>query len=173
MACIAEILLIEPEFSPVWSQYIGLLIPRDATHHIFSNASYAGIGGWSPDFQIQWRVTRADLLILGFPMKIIKKYADEPLDAVGEGLHINPLKFIAAIINLWLIVKLVQTLPPCLISYIIDLLLDNMSYLFWLRITASTCDPVVSNLCVIVLQPFWSLLVNISLTFRIATFQEN
>jgi hypothetical protein len=52
MECIAGMLL-EPEFSPVWSQYIGLIIPRDATHQILSDASYAGIGGWSPDFHIQ------------------------------------------------------------------------------------------------------------------------
>jgi hypothetical protein len=44
MACVAA-LLLAPEFSPVWSQYIGLLVPRDATHTILSNASYAGIGG--------------------------------------------------------------------------------------------------------------------------------
>jgi hypothetical protein len=53
MVCIAK-LLIEPEFSPAWSQYIGLLIPFKATHRILSNASYAGIGGWLPDFHIQW-----------------------------------------------------------------------------------------------------------------------
>jgi hypothetical protein len=146
MACIAEVLL-EPEFSPVWSQYIGLLVPREATHRILSGASYAGIGGWSPDFHIQWRVTRADLVILGFPMKLIDKYAEEPLDSATEGLHINPLEFLAAIINLWLTVKLVQTLPLCLTGYIIDLLSDNTSALSWLRVTASTRDPRLQPLC--------------------------
>jgi hypothetical protein len=48
MACIAD-LLLEPKFSPVWSQYIELLIPCNATHQILSDASYAGIGGWLPD----------------------------------------------------------------------------------------------------------------------------
>jgi hypothetical protein len=50
MECIAEFLL-EPEFSPVWSQYIGLLIPRNTTHQFLSDAGY--VGGWSPDFQVQ------------------------------------------------------------------------------------------------------------------------
>jgi hypothetical protein len=57
--------LQEPEYSPVWSRYIGLIVPRDATHTILSDASYAGIGGWSPDFQVQWRITRQDLMALG------------------------------------------------------------------------------------------------------------
>jgi hypothetical protein len=42
MACITAILL-EPKFSPVWSQYIGLLLPCDVMHTILLDASYAGI----------------------------------------------------------------------------------------------------------------------------------
>jgi hypothetical protein len=94
-------------------------------HTILSDASYAGIGGWLPDFKIQWRVTRADLVLLGFKMKHINKYKQEPLDAKTDGLHINPLEFLAAIINLWLVLKLVQQLPPLLTGYIIDLLSNN------------------------------------------------
>jgi hypothetical protein len=140
LACIAD-LLLEPEFSPVWSQYIGLLIPRDATHTILSDASYAGIGGWSPDFLIQWRVTRQDLIDLGFAMKIIDSYKEEPLDAASAGLHINPLEFLGCIINLWIVIKLVQNLPPRQTGYIIDLLSDNTSALSWMKLTATTRDP--------------------------------
>jgi hypothetical protein len=134
-------LLLEPEYSPIWSRYIGLLIPREATHTILSDASFAGIGGWSPDFKIQWRITRADLVLLGFKMKHINKYKQEPLDAKTDGLHINPLEFLAAIINLWLVLKLVQQLPPLLTGYIIDLLSDNTSVLSWMHLTAQTRDP--------------------------------
>jgi hypothetical protein len=140
MECIAGMLL-EPEFSPVWSQYIGLLIPWDATHQILLDASYAGIGGWSPDFHIQWRVMRADLLKLGFKMKIIDRFAAEPLEPGSKGLHINPLEFIACIINLWLLIKLIQAAPPCLTGYIIDLWSDKTSALSWMRVAASTQDP--------------------------------
>jgi hypothetical protein len=70
---IVAIYLQEPEYSPVWSRYIGLIVPRAATHTILSDASYAGIGGWSPDFQVQWRITRHDLVTLGFNMKHINK----------------------------------------------------------------------------------------------------
>jgi hypothetical protein len=98
---------------------------------------------------MQWRVTPEDLVLvlLGFPMKVIDKYAAEPQDATSEGLHINPLEFIAAIVNLWLIVKLVQDLPSCQTGYIIDLLSDNTSALSWLRVTASTRDPHLQPLC--------------------------
>ncbi len=134
-------LLLEPEYSPVWSRYIGLLVPREATHRILSDASYAGIGGWSPQFCLQWRVTRADLIALGFKMKQIDKYAQEPLDASTEGLHINPLEFLAVIVNMWLVVKLIMSLPQVLTGYIIDLLSDNTSALSWMRLTAQTRDP--------------------------------
>jgi hypothetical protein len=99
MECIAN-MLIEPEFSPIWSQYIGLLIPCEATHQILSDASYAGIGG----FQIPWQVMQTDCLALGFNMNIIDRFAGEPLDAGSKGLHINPLEFIACIVNLWLLI---------------------------------------------------------------------
>jgi hypothetical protein len=36
--------LVLPEFSPVWSCYIGLLVPRTATHSLISDASYEGLG---------------------------------------------------------------------------------------------------------------------------------
>jgi hypothetical protein len=125
--------LQEPEYSPVWSCYIGLMVSRVATHTILSDASYAGIGGWPPDFN--------DLVVLGFNMKHINKNKQEPLDATTDGLHINPLEFLAAIINLWLILKLVVQLPANPTGYIIDLLSDNTSALSWMRLTAQTRDP--------------------------------
>jgi hypothetical protein len=92
--------LQEPEYSPVWSRYIGLIVPPVAAHRIHLDASYAGVGGWSLDFNIQWRITRTHLVVLRFSMKHINKYKQEPLDATTGGLHINPLEFLAAIINL-------------------------------------------------------------------------
>jgi hypothetical protein len=59
-----------------------------------------------------WHLTHEDLLFLGFSLKVTDPLTGEPdLDKVG--LHINPLEFIAAIINLWVLLKCVQTLPPC------------------------------------------------------------
>ena len=51
-------------------------------------------------------------MALGFKMKHIAKYAQEPLDASPNWLHINPLEFLAVIVNMWLVVKLIMSLPP-------------------------------------------------------------
>jgi hypothetical protein len=131
--------LLRPEFDPVWSCYIGLLIPRDATHAFLSDASYEGLGGWSPQFEVQWRLTKADLIELGFDMKVVDAITGEP-DPEQLGLHINPLEFIATIINLWLLLRLVMTLPERSTGYIVDLLSDNTSALSWMKITATTRD---------------------------------
>jgi hypothetical protein len=132
--------LDKPEFSPVWSRYIGLLIPRIATHASLYDASYEGIGGC-----IMWRLTRDELLLLGFPLKLVT-LADGKPESDATGLHINPLEFIGCIVNLWLLLCLVKKLPPCATGYIIDLLSDNTSALLWLKVTAATHNPALQPL---------------------------
>jgi hypothetical protein len=134
-----------PEFSPVWSCNIGLLISRIATHKFLSDASYEGLGGWSPDFQVQWRLTRADLLEMGFNLKVVNAVSGEP-NADELGLHINPLEFIAVIINLWLFLCLIKTQKRCPTGYILDLLSDNTSALSWMHFTATTRNPLLQPL---------------------------
>jgi hypothetical protein len=80
-------------------------------------------------------------MVSGFNMKHINKCKQEPLDANTEGVHINPLEFLAAIINLWLVLKLAVQLPANPTGYVIDLLSDHTSALSWIRLTAQTCDP--------------------------------
>ena len=53
---------------------------------------------------------RDDLLAFGFPMRAID-LAGVPAELTATGLHINPLEFIAIILNIWLALKLVATLP--------------------------------------------------------------
>jgi hypothetical protein len=134
-----------PEFSQVWSCYLGMLVPRIASHRMISDASYEGVGGWSPEFEVQWRLTREDLLEVGFNLKVVNAVSGEPTPE-EEGLHINPLEFIATIINLWLLLILVRSLPPCPTGYIVDLLSDNTSALSWLHFTATTRDPLLQPL---------------------------
>jgi hypothetical protein len=138
--------LREPEFSPIWSRYIGLLVPRLATHALLSDASYEGVGGWSPDFKVMWRLTQEDLILLGFPLKVVNPVTGEPAALDTTGLHINPLEFIACIINLWVLLKCIQSLPPCATGYVIDLLSDNTSALSWLKVTAATRNPALQPL---------------------------
>jgi hypothetical protein len=110
-----------------------------------SDASYEGVGGWSPDFQVMWRLSREDLLLLGFPLKLVTSADGEPeMDAAG--LHINHLEFIAAIINLWLLLKCIQSLSPCATGYIVDLWSDNTPALSWMKVTAATRNPALQLL---------------------------
>jgi hypothetical protein len=49
----------------IWSRPIALLIRRQATATVLSDASYGGIGGWSSEFAFLWRLTSADLVACG------------------------------------------------------------------------------------------------------------
>jgi hypothetical protein len=134
-----------PEFHPTWTRPIALLIPRTATHTFLSDASYGGLGGWSPEFGIMWRVMRQDLLLYGFPMKLIDT-AGEPIDFDNAGLHINPLEFLAIILNIWIALKLLADQPHLATGYIVTLLSDNTSAISWLRTAGKCQDPGVRRL---------------------------
>jgi hypothetical protein len=111
-----------------------------ATHDMLSDATYEDLGGWSKDFKVMWRLTKEDLILMGFPMKLVNLTTGEPTPD-REGLHINPLEFLACIINLWILLKCIETLPECSTGYAIDLLSDNTSALSWLKVTAATRNP--------------------------------
>jgi len=125
---------------PTWTRPIALLIPRTFTHQFLSDASYGGLGGWSPQFAIMWRIMRDTLLSFGFPMKDID-LAGEPADFAPDGLHINPLEFIAIIINIWLALRLLVSQPASATGYIVDLLSDNTSAIAWTRVAGKVRDP--------------------------------
>ena len=134
-----------PEFSPIWSCYLGLLVPRDPTHSFLLDASYEGVGGWSLDFRVKWRLTLQDLIDVGFNMKVVAALTGEP-NPDQAGLHINPLEFLACIINLWLFLCLIRREPQCATGYILDLISDNTSALSWLKVTAMTKDLLLQPL---------------------------
>jgi hypothetical protein len=125
----------------LWLRPVGMLVARTAHAAFFSDASYAGLGGWSPDASFLWRIMRVDLVLLGFPMKEIDRYQQEPLDGLASGLHINPLEFIAAIINVWLIIVWRRFAPRLSSGFVVDLWSDNTTALTWLRLCATTRDP--------------------------------
>ena len=87
-----------------------------------------------------WCLTKEDLLFLGFSLKVTNPMTGEP-KSNESGLHMNRLEFIAAIINMWILLKCVQTLPPCVAGYVIDLFSDNTSALLWQKVTAATRNP--------------------------------
>ena len=144
LAVIADVLQL-PESHPTWTRPIALLIPRTATESFLSDASYGGLGGWSPEFKVMWRVMRDALLDFGFPMKHIDT-AGEPIDVTVDGLHINPLEFIAIIINLWLALKLIAASPHLATGYIVTLFSDNTSAISWMRVAGKCHDPGIRRL---------------------------
>jgi hypothetical protein len=80
-------------------------------------------------------------------MKTIGPKTDEPTDPSKPGLHINPLKFLAVIVDLWLALKLISIEPiQCLISYILDLISDNTTCLSWTHVATTTPDPELQQM---------------------------
>jgi hypothetical protein len=142
---IMETLLV-PENDPLWTRPIYLQLDRDLTHQVISDASYAGLGGWSPDFKFLWRITREDLVTHGFRMKSLGSNSQEPTEPSTEGLHINPLEFIAALLNLWLALRLIMILGPREGGYVLGLLSDNTSALSWMSVASRTPDPLMQGL---------------------------
>ena len=122
------------------------MVERDLTHQILSDASYAGIGGWSPSWSHLWRVTRDDLVHAGFKMKPIDAHCDEPTGHEAEGLHINPLEFLAGLINLWIALKIILQAGPRQGGYVVGLKSDNTTMLSWMSEAARTPDPLLQGL---------------------------
>jgi hypothetical protein len=135
---IVLVALAEPEWSPTWTRLIALMIPRTPTHEFLSDASYGGMGGWSQQFRVLWRILRADLIHYGFSMKAINS-ANEPSDLFNpDGIHINLLEFAGVLIDLFIGIKLLTRLeiPPT--GFILELIADNTSALAWLKYAATT-----------------------------------
>jgi hypothetical protein len=70
----------------------------------------------------------------------------EPKDPKAAGMNINPLEFIAVIINLWLSLKLIAASPHVPTGYIITLLSDNTSAIAWMRIAGRVRNPGIRHL---------------------------
>jgi hypothetical protein len=134
--------------SSAWSRPMALLVDRSWTCQILSDASYSGLGGWSPTFHFMWRLTRADLIATGFAMRETDNDGNE--DAMRETdtdtLHINVLEFVAIIINLWMVIAFIKREPDKKGGHIVSVLADNTSALSWFRYAARSHKPAVRNL---------------------------
>jgi hypothetical protein len=130
---------------PVWQSYIGYLVDREPTARILSDASYEGLGGWSPDLLFRWRLSRDDLVHAGFDMKLLRHDTGEP-DLDARGVHINVLEFVAIIVNLWLTIVLSRRRPIPVGGNIFAVFADNTSALSWLRYASRSHRPHVSRL---------------------------
>ena len=79
-------------------------------------------------------------------MKPIDIVSSEPSDIAHEGLHINPLEFLGALLNLWITIKLVMKAGPRAGGYVIDLLADNTTALSWMSLASRTKNPLLQGL---------------------------
>lgn len=138
-----------------WSRPIAMLIPREPTCSIYSDAAHSGLGGWSPDLRFVWRLTRKDMVDAGFDMQEIDdngvernrwRKADDLPPGHAEQLHINPLEFIAIIINIWFATVIIRKGQPKDGGHHINVLADNTSALSWLKYAARSHSIPVRNL---------------------------
>ena len=94
---------------PAWTRPIGLMVPRDATITVFTDASTHALGGWSREGELNhmWRITVDDLVAAGAPSRMqwnnAHNYHEPTIDP--KGFHINILEFFAIFIEIWVIVR--------------------------------------------------------------------
>ena len=151
--CLADIRLLRQnlgdQHKALWKRPIGLLIKREPTSRSLGDAAYTGIGGWSPAHKFLWRITREELIAMGFPMHELLPRSNEPVDpADPDKLHINVLEFITLIIQLWLSLFFAKKEPNKPGGHIIELLADNTSALSWLRYATRTKKRIVRHLAI-------------------------
>jgi hypothetical protein len=92
------------------------------------------------------RITREDMELLGVGMKQIQTSIDEPTTADAEGLHINPLKLVAFLVNLWLLIRLYSSQPSSATGRVLALLSGNMSALSSMFFVGKTSNLVARSL---------------------------
>ena len=138
-----------------WSRPIAMLIPRAPTWTVYSDAAHSGLGGWSHDLNFVWRLTHADMVQMGFPMKDLddqlqERYrwcrAQDLPEGHSELLHINPLEFIAILVNVWFALHAIRTSPNRLGGHHVLIRADNTSALSWLRHAARDQRRQIRNL---------------------------
>lgn len=139
-----SILDLDQELSAHWTRRIGLVIPRIPMYTAIGDASYEGIGAWIPAFHLMWRLSKWDLISLGFPMIL---FSEPSIYDPEDALHINVLEFLVIIINVWFVLVTCKKIDPTGIRDHIALFLgDNTSSLSWLAHAARTKRPMVRRL---------------------------
>jgi hypothetical protein len=128
--------------NPVWQSYIGFLVDREPTARIISDAAHKGLGGWSPDFLFKWRLSKTDLIRMGFDLSPSDPCTLD-LDNDENCLHINILEFVAIIINLWLVIVVSRRRTEPEGGHIFAIFADNTSALSWLHYASRSHRPAV------------------------------
>jgi hypothetical protein len=141
----------------IWSHPLALLVKREWTCVVLSDAAYSGLGGWSPSLHFMWRITAGELQAAGLRISDLDDEATRARARDPDDLHINVLEFVAIIINVWLTLTFIRKDPAKPGGHIICVLADNTSALSWFRYAARSHRPAIRNLaffcqCLIVLS---------------------
>ena len=145
-------------YAPGWSRLIGLIIDRDPTITVYTDASTNGLGGWSSETELNhmWRCTIDELASHGLTQQSgfdNPQYWEEELDPYK--LHINILEFLAIFIELWIILRQLEweTTEAAPVrrgipagGHRILCMADNTSAVSWLRYATRTRRAVVRRL---------------------------
>lgn len=97
---------------PAWCRPIGLLVPRDPTIVVFTDASSLALGGWSRQSELNhmWRITIDDLIAAGLHPHMgwnnANNYHEPEIDP--RKIHINVLELFAIFIELWICLRQLQ-----------------------------------------------------------------
>lgn len=131
-----------------WCKLIGLIIPRDVNTVPISDASYEGLGGLCRAVPFIWRLSADDLRSCGWVITGDGRMHEPDFipRTDDDEAHINILEFLAIIINMWLLLKLVDIRPKQNEHIIAKFLADNTSALSWLSHAARTKRTRVRNL---------------------------
>ena len=137
-------------YHPTWCRLIGLIIPRDVNTVPISDASYEGLGGLCRAIPFIWRLSANDLRECGWKISgdgRVQEADFTPRNDDDEA-HINILEFLAIVINMWLLLKLLSNREgqEKQKHVIARFLADNTSALSWLSHASRTKRPRVRNL---------------------------
>lgn len=156
--------ITQDRFDPRWSRRIGLVIKRDPTIFLYTDASTVGLGGWSNSSSVahMWRITVMQLFeSLRRPAPTGQdnpQYWEPEIDP--NKCHINILEFLAIIIDIWITVRLLfhglddpavaaPRFPPG--GHILMSRADNTSALSWLLYATRTRRPLVRRLAALLI----------------------
>ena len=81
-----------------------------------------------------------------FDMKFVNAGSSEPADPTSSGLHINPLEFLAALLNLWISIWIVEHSETLDGGHVLQLNSDNTTALSWMSVAARTPDSTLQSL---------------------------
>jgi hypothetical protein len=111
-----------------------MIIRREHTAQAYSDDSYGGLGGWSPQLGYFWRILAPDMEAVGFDLSKTQSLNANLREFNAHATHINILEIVAIAINLWLVIHFIRSHHEAHPGgNIVAIVAENTSALSWLR----------------------------------------